>query len=573
MRIVFSAAAIVVAGLAARSLSEPVQQSAASAAIKVDQVGYLADAAKTAFVVSQQGVTKFTVRRADGGVEFTGTAGAQIADLDSGDRVQALDFSGVRREGTYYLDVPGAGRSWPFAIGNDIYRRAYYLTLRSFYGQRCGTAVDLGPEFPGYRHDICHTKGAYHASSGRSGDAPSRGGWHDAGDYGRYVVNSGITTGTLLWTWELFGDRIRGISLDIPESANRTPDILDEIRWNLDWMLSMQDADGGAWHKQTSERFAPFVMPEADTSISYVVGTGAAPFKSTCATADLAAVAAIAARAYAPFDAEYAARARAVAERAWTWTEAHPNVVFRNPPGVVTGEYGDLECGDERLWAAAELWRTTKGEKYTAYFTAHYAAYLDRVRAVSPQSWASVAPLALWTYALGGGPDAEAGKKIAERTTAAADAIANRTQASPYRHSLVTTDYVWGSNAVVANYAMQLLVANRLRANERYVAAALDNVHYLLGRNPFSLSWVTQLGANPYRRPHHRPSGADANAEPWPGLLSGGPNRRKQDPAMQKLADLPAARMYLDDQESYASNEIAINWNAPAVFVFAGLPR
>ena len=134
---------------------------------------------------------------------------------------------------------------------------------------------------------------------------------------------------------------------------------------------------------------------------------------------------------------------------------------------------------------------------------------------------------------------------------------------------MTTTDYIWGSNSVAANYGVQLLVANALRRDPRYVAAALENLHYLLGRNTFSLSGVTQVGAHPFRHPHHRPSAADSNEEPWPGLLAGGPNRRRQDPAMGKLPDLPPARMYLDEQASYATNEIAINWNAPLVFLLA----
>jgi endoglucanase len=119
---------------------------------------------------------------------------------------------------------------------------------------------------------------------------------------------------------------------------------------------------------------------------------------------------------------------------------------------------------------------------------------------------------------------------------------------------------------------MQLLVANAFERKPAYVETALDNLHYLLGRNTFSLSWVTQVGENAFLHPHHRPSGADTNALPWPGLLSGGPNRGKQDPAMKRLpAETPPAKCYLDDQEAYSANEVAINWNAPLVFLLAGV--
>ena len=94
---------------------------------------------------------------------------------------------------------------------------------------------------------------------------------------------------------------------------------------------------------------------------------------------------------------------------------------------------------------------------------------------------------------------------------------------------------------------------------------------YLLGRNTFGLSWVTQTGRRPFHNPHHRPSGADANAEPWPGMLSGGPNRYGGDPVIDAMPAIPPARRYKDDQASYASNEIAINWNAPLVFLLASL--
>lgn len=159
---------------------------------------------------------------------------------------------------------------------------------------------------------------------------------------------------------------------------------------------------------------------------------------------------------------------------------------------------------------------------------------------------------------------------ITQDSASAAQQIVERSGRNPYRISLTPADYVWGSNGVAANYGVQLLVTNALHPDPRFVETALDNLHYLLGRNTFSLSWVTQLGENPYRHPHHRPSAALGLPEPWPGLLSGGPNRGRQDDVLRKLSSGLPAKMYVDDTGSYASNEVAINWNAALVFLLAG---
>jgi endoglucanase len=487
--------------------------------------------------------------------------------------VQAADFSSFHKAGTYYLEVPGVGRSWDFTLGKNVFERAFYMAMRGFYGQRCGTAVDMGPEFKGYAHPACHLKGEFHASSGKSGPRDNPGGWHDAGDYGRYMVNSGISTGTLLWAWEIFGRQLKSINLKIPESGNGTPDILNEARWNLEWMLKMQDTDGGVWHKQTSEHFSGFIAPQDDHLTSEVIGTGSDPFKSTCATADLASVGAIAARVYKPFDAKFAERALDAARQAFAWTEKNPNVIFRNPKGVSTGEYGDSNCSDERLWAAAELYRTTGEKAYSDYFLANYAAFLPKLDSPPAESWSQVAPMGLWTYALSRRvkTDKSAVDAIRQRTIAAAQAVVTRTRASGYINSMKTTDYVWGSNGIAAGYGMYLLIADQFAPNKEYVDTARDNLHYILGRNTFSLSWVTQLGENPFLHPHHRPSAASNLPAPWPGLMSGGPDRGRQDAVLAALPkDTPPARVYADETGSYASNEICINWQAALVFLLAG---
>jgi endoglucanase len=553
-------------------LAAPMFAAAPTLEIKVDQVGYLNTASKVALVVSNTLATQFTVKQSkDGKVAARGTLPAPVPDYDSGDRVQTADFSTLIKSGTYYIDVPGVGRSWDFEIGPNVYAKTWRLAMRSYYGQRCGIAVDMAPDFPGYKHDACHLEGAYHASSGKTGPHASTGGWHDAGDYGRYVVNSGITTGTLLWTYEMYGSRLKNVNLNIPESGNGQPDMLNEIKWNLDWMLSMQDDDGGVWHKQTSEKFCDFIMPEKDKLISFVIGTGKEPFKSSCATGDFAAVMAIAGRVYQPYNPAFGNRCLKAAQKAWAWIEKNPNVTFRNPPGVSTGDYGDGNCADEHLWAAAELFRSTGDQQYSRYFLDHYAAFHKSNDAAAPPSWNNVASLALWTYALGKGGDVVAVNSIRHDAIGAADEIVKRNVSNGYRISLATHDYIWGSNGVLANYGMQLLITDELAHNLNYRQAALGDLHYLLGRNTFSLSFVTRVGENPFRHPHHRPSGADNNEEPWPGLMSGGPNRGRQDNAMKKMSpELPPARIYLDDQEAYSANEVAINWNAPLVFLLAG---
>ena len=538
--------------------------------ILLNQLGYLPSHAKIATVLlaslPPQAATTFRVRTQDHSTALGAKLSTPTLDAASGDTTAQADFSSLTKPGTYYLEVAGT-LSDPFVIGPTVYAEALRLTTRAYYGQRCGCAVDLGN---GYHHPACHPDGAFDPTSGRSGTVPNAGGWHDAGDYGRYIVNSGITTATLLWAWELYPDALHSLALDIPESHHTLPDFLAEIKWNLHWMLSLQDpTDGGVWHKQTSLHFCAFILPQDDHLPSQIIGTGSAPYKSTCATADFAAVMAIAARCYQPFDPDFAARCLAAARNAWTWASQHPNVPFTNPPTVSTGGYDDPDCSDELLWASAELFRTTHEPHYEA-------ALLDSIKPLLPDlkitvpSWNNVASLGLWTYAFATAarptPTTTAIQQATQTT--AAELIA-RTRTSGYGNSLSLADYHWGSNSNAGNQSMLLLVANHFHPSTTTLNAALSNLHYLLGRNCFGVSWVTQLGHRPFQHPHHRPSAADGIAAPWPGMLSGGPNAHGGDAIADALPKAPPMRMWLDDQRAYSMNEIAINWNAPLVFLLA----
>jgi endoglucanase len=549
--------------------------TSASESIKVDQAGYALSGPKVAMVssMSQAIATCFELHRSsDAASVFQGKLTPPQADANSGDQVQTADFTAFQKPGTYYIEVPGIGRSWNFTIDRNPFLKAYKLAMLGFYGLRCGTAVDLGPEFPGYSHPACHLHGEFSASSGTTGERDNLGGWHDAGDYGRYLPSSSATVGTLLSAFEIFGKKLDKIRLHVPESGNGTPDILNETRWNLEWMLKMQDTDGGVWHKQTSIHFSGFIAPDKDTLVSEIIGTGSAPYKSSCATADLAAVAAVAARVYQRYDAKFAASSLQAAEKAWAWADKNPDVTFRNPAGVSTGEYGDSRCIDERVWAAAELWRTTGETVYQDFFLKNYASLLPSLDTPPGENWKDMDELALRSFALSTrkGTDEVACTSIRARILTAERAVVERTKQNPYHVSLKASDYRWGSNGVAGDYGVGLLIANEIQPDPAFVDAARDNLHYLLGRNTFSLSWVTQLGEHPYQHPHHRPS-ASQTVAPWPGLLSGGPNAGRQDAVLAKLPkDLAPARVYADQTESYASNEICINWQASLVFLLAG---
>jgi endoglucanase len=540
---------------------------AATGGIYLNQIGFLPDHQKIATVSPR--ASSFLVRSTkDNSVVFRSTLSPQRPDLASGDTVRLADFSSLKAPGEYRIELDTGAKGGSFPIGRDAYDHALMITMRSFYGQRCGYDVDLGG---GYAHPKCHIAAAYHVSSGKTGPCNISGGWHDAGDYGRYMVNCGITTGTLLWAWELYGASLQDLALRIPESGGKVPDFLAEIQWNLQWMLSLQDSDGGVWQKQSRDDFCSFIMPQDELGPNYVIGTGLAPYKSTCATADLAAVMAIAARCYSSYAPEFSQQCLKASRAAWNWSQSNPHVLFKNPAGIHTAEFGDSDCLDEILWATAELWRTTGDAIFQQAFLKMLPQPLSTI-AVDVPSPTQVSSLGYWSYALAHREGSSAAiAAIQEATGKTAGKFVQQSKENGYGNSLALEDYIGSSNSVAANHSLLLLIANQFDSDDAHTECALNNLHYLLGRNCLGISWVTQLGSNPLQHPHHRPSVADHIVAPWPGLLSNGPNADPADPISKALPTRAPMRMYVDDERAYSCNEPTINCNAPLVFVLAAL--
>ena len=542
--------------------------------IEVNQVGFLPASAKWAAVPAGSGsASTFSVVEAAGGREvLRGTLGVAAAWEPAQASYRLADFSALKVPGRYRVHVEGLPDSPPFVVSADAYAELNAASIKAFYFIRAST--ELSPEHAGvYARPAGHpdTRVLVHASAVGPGrpegtviSAPK--GWYDAGDYNKYVVNSGISTYTLLAAYEHFPAFFRQQSLNIPESSNALPDLLDEALWNLEWMLAMQDPnDGGVYHKLTNKSFDATVMPHQATGERYVVQ------KTTAAALDFAAVMATASRVFSGFEAQRPglwARMLAAARSAWQWAQAHPTAIYRQPPDIHTGGYDDSQLDDEFAWAAAELYISTREDIYYA------AMKPERVPNGVP-GWGDVKGLAWMSLAHHRQrltPVADRAL-ITTRIDGLARELASAWESSAYRVGMRTGDFNWGSNSGLLNQAMMLIQGYRVSGDRKELDAAQAALDYVLGRNALGMSMVTGFGAKPPRHPHHRPSEADGIAAPVPGFIVGGPQPGQQD---AKGCPVPypskvPALSYLDHYCSYASNEVAINWNAPLVYVSAAL--
>ena len=554
-------------GVAAAEAEDP-----ASGIVRLNQMGFLPGAQKLAVLPAGSGGAFSVIDVRTDAVVYTGEQGSASRWTPSGESVRVVDFSSVTTPGEYLVRADGLPDSDPFRIDPDAYVELDAAALKGFYFNRAGTAL-LAEHAGAYARAAGHPddKVLVHASAASAArpegtllSAPK--GWYDAGDYNKYIVNSGISMYTLLAAYEHFPEYFGRHDTGIPESGDAVPDILDEVMWNLEWMLAMQDpGDGGVYHKLTDKEFDGMkVMPVQTGTPRYVVQ------KSTAAALDFAAVMATASRVYAPYESRFPglpARMQDAAVAAWLWAQSNPDAVYAQPVDIKTGGYDDKQLQDEFVWAAAELYLATGDGAY-------YAAMAPQLAKATVPSWSDVSGLA-WVSLAQHRDRLQAAdrSRVESGLQDLAEQLVKQAQASAYRVPLQDEDLVWGSNAVALNQAMMLIQAYRVHADSSYLQAAQCLFDYVLGRNALATSFVTGHGVRTPMHIHHRPSVADGIEAPVPGLLSGGPNPGQQDKQGCPVAypsNLPA-KSWLDHQCSYASNEIAINWNAPLVYVAAAL--
>jgi endoglucanase len=484
--------------------------------VRLNTVGFLPDAPKRASVAAPCG--PFTVVRADDGAEvFSGNAAPASVNADTGEFLHTADFSSITAPGAYRLEVAGVGRSPQFRVAPDVYAAPFVTAMSGMYLWRCGTAVSATHDGHTFAHGPCHLRDASTKYVGGTSGATKdvTGGWHDAGDYNKYVVNAGFSLGVMLQAWEHFAPRLRNVSLGIPESNNDVPDHLDEVRWELDSLLRMRAEDGSVYHKVSTTRFGGFVMPEREAAERFLT-----PW-SSAATSDFVAVTAMAARTFEPFDKRFAKRCLDAARFSHQFLSSHPENHKADLSGFDTGPY-QANDASRRLWAAAEMWQTTGEPHFLKDFETRLAAMGRKVDAHC--GWGNVRNLGVYTYLLSRreGRDPAVVEAARNDLLSVADEIVRTRDAHGYARPLGAR-YFWGCNGDVAQQAQTLHVANVLSPKRDYTDAALDALGHLFGRNVYGRSFVTGVGHNPPMRPHDRRSGADDVAPPWPGL----PRRRR----------------------------------------------
>jgi endoglucanase len=554
--------------------------------IAVNQTGYFTNSIKKAVYAREAKTTGSPpfqlIDNANDEAVYAGIMAAALDDSASGDIVYAIDFSQFTTPGTYRLRVNSI-ESAPFTIGTTIYDRLKVDALRYFYLNRSG--IELTAEFAG----DAYARPAGHLTDGDvtcfKGDAAGQtfdgcdyrlnaaGGWYDAGDFGKYVVNGGIATWTLLNWYERSPESFPDGSLNIPESSNGVADILDEARWEMEWLLSMQVPEGQALagmahHKLHALQWDGLpVMPPTNVENSDPQKERLLMPPSTAATLNLSATAAQCARIWRDIDAAFADRCLQAAKTAFDAAQAHPDIFYGSIPGNGGGDYGDGDVSDEFYWAATELFITTGEDVYRDALmdSRHFKAFPGGMW------WGGTGTLGTISLLTAANelPEDEVAR-LREQIINAADNYRTVVETEGYGVSMRASEYVWGSSSTVLNNAIIMALAYDFTEDEGYLNAVIRSMDYLLGNNANDMSFVSGYGTNAMSHPHHR---VWANLPPQfppppPGAIAGGANGSPADQkAITEIGELPTARRYIDHVDSYSTNEVAVNWNSPLVWV------
>ena len=575
--------------------------------IRINQVGFYPHQEKTLTLEEGNRSERITIRNSDGVQVWEGEAVREAVSPWSGKKRRIFDFSQITAPGKYM--VLAGKESHEFVISENAYDHLAAAALTAFYHQRSGMDLDTAiagkwARKGGHPDTLVYIHASAADSIRKEGSViSSPKGWYDAGDYNKYVVNSGYSMGLMAQAFLMFPEQYdwsKKEDTDYWDYIRKTVSIYkplyNELDYNAEWLYTMQDpADGGVYHKLSTPSFEAFITPLECSKPRYVVQ------KSVTAALDFAGAMCSFAHIHGLSLSDHDINTRIYkirydkAEAAYAWAKANPDAFYFQhkineayDPDITTGAYGDHDASDEFFWAASEL-----------YCATHKKEYLEDVKAFMPEkfslmSWGYVAPLGIFQWIqyekrllaekhLWGDLPFRFGineeeQKIIDRCKELlleyCDKSLEEAEGSCYNSAYGNKpeDFRWGCASSFCDQAICFLYAYEITGDRKYADNAFRNVNYVLGQNATGYCYVTGFGTKSPMYPHSRLCHSDGIEEPIPGLLVGGPNPGQQDIAGvgRYHSDFPD-ESYEDVMPSYASNEIAINWNASLVAVTAWL--
>ena len=599
--------------VAIAAIAAPAAAQGPVSPVRLNQLGFEPAAAKRAIAPNASRTpVRWRLVDARGRTRAQGATRVAGDDAASGEHVHQVDLSDFGAAGDGYRLQVGGAESRPFRIGARPYARLKYDALAYFYHNRSGVPIEASLVGERWARPAGHApdRATCFAGADQQGNRwegcgytlDATGGWYDAGDHGKYVVNGGIALWTLLNAYERAqirrtADAFADGRAAIPERGNGVNDLLDEARWQLKFMLAMQvpqgarlqapvgpqargakpnlqaiDASGMAHHKLADERWTALpTAPHEDRMTRFLYPP------STAATLNLAATAAQCARIWRTIDTAFSAQCLTAAERAFTAARRNPEVYAWNSFDG-SGGYGDARVDDEFYWAAAELFATTGRAEYETFLRAlplFLTAPAADALGTGDIAWPQVGALGTITLALTPNrlPPADLSRARANLVRAA-DGYLAQAEREGYRIPYSVPGYPWGSNSSLLNRAVVLALAHDFTGRRGYRDGVVDVMDYILGRNPLDQSYVSGYGARPMRHPHHRFwAGQGRYPPPPPGALSGGPNdTAMSDPVARTMRGTCRPQTcWRDHIDAFTLNEVAVNWNAPLVWVTAYL--
>jgi endoglucanase len=553
--------------------------------VRINQIGYLPYGPKRATWITDEPLpAEFAVLAADGSTVHRGSSQPWPIrpEPTSGQSVHVLDFTGLTTPGGSCRLLVADQHSHRFRIADDLYDTLATDALNLFYLLRSGCPIDE-QRAPGYGRPAGHlgvlpnqgdmaVRGWTGPEAARlyPGWAPTgqfdvSGGWYDAGDYGKYTVSGSIAV------WQLLNllDLLRGKAGAAIVSG---PALLEECRWQLDWLLRMQVPTGQplagmAFHRVHGTVWSP--MPgwaHQDPTIRVLHRP------STTATLHLAAVGAQASRLLRDIDAGYADHLLTASRTAHHAAHTHPNLIAPDDEGRFGGgPYGDPDVDDDFYWAASELWLATGEDSFRTELEEH-AQHTADVFDAGGFDFDSVAALARLDLASNhsGLPDHD---RIADSVSQAAQQLLDLQRRQPWGQPYApAAGWAWGSNGRILNNLVVLATAAQLTDNRSFQDGVVTGMDYILGRNALGQSYVTGHGTDATAHLRTRQFGHDLHPTlppPPAGAMAGGANSTETPgfPSDPRLRGLPPQCCYLDEPTSETTNDICIRWNAPLAYV------